>query len=118
MSNENYLTWSDFIALEYIKVFGVAESKFEVGFLKFKMANPIWQDWNIKHVRKRIKLVTFRFLELLNPNLMLIFKIQNGETNMADRNYQTCSDLDETGDTMVFWVAESESGSNIEDQND
>ena len=37
---------------------------------------------------------------------------------MADRNYQTCSDLDETGDTMGFWVAESESGSNIEDQND
>ena len=28
--------------LEYIEVFAVAESKSEVGFPKFKMADPIW----------------------------------------------------------------------------
>ena len=47
---ENYLTQCDLIVLEYIKVFGVAESKSEVETSKFKMVVPIWQTKIIKNV--------------------------------------------------------------------
>ena len=82
-----------------ISVFGVAESKYYVGFSKFKMANPIWWKWIIKNVGNFIKLVMHRFLEPLNPIPMLDFhnskwRIQYGGPKLSKR-----LDFGNTGDT-------------------